>query len=94
MLSLCEELGISGLKEPIVSAVGRLPDGTEYARLRLQPGAEPRSRKQYRIPGALRPQLQKTIEELARHGLIDDEELACSMHVDCPGRSFMPSRSP
>jgi hypothetical protein len=42
----------------------RWPDGTEYARLRLKPGAEPRSRKQYRIPDALRPQLQKTIEEL------------------------------
>ena len=49
----------------------RWPDGTEYARLRLQPGAEPRSRKQYRIPDALRPQLQKTIEELAAHGLIE-----------------------
>ena len=49
----------------------RWPDGTEYARLRLQPGVEPRSRKQYRIPDALRPQLQKTIEELARHGLIE-----------------------
>jgi len=49
----------------------RWPDGTEYARLRLKPGAEPRSRKQYRIPDALRPQLQKTIEELAKHGLIE-----------------------
>jgi hypothetical protein len=49
----------------------RWPDGTEYARLRLKPGAEPRSRKQYQIPDALRPQLQKTIEELAKHGLIE-----------------------
>ena len=49
----------------------RWPDGTEFARLRLKPGVEPRSRKQYRIPDALRPQLQKTIEELAKHGLIE-----------------------
>ena len=49
----------------------RFPDGTEYARLRLKPGQVPRSRKQYRMPEALRPQLQKTIEELLRHGLIE-----------------------
>ena len=47
------------------------PDGSEYARIKLQPGAQPRSRKQYRIPDALRPQLQKTIEELLAHGLIE-----------------------
>ncbi len=58
-------------KKKKCSANTYCPDGTEYARLRQQPGAEPRSRKQYRIPDALRPQLQKTIEELAAHGLIE-----------------------
>ena len=51
----------------------RFPDGTEFARLRLKHGEVPRSRKQYRIPEALRPQLQKTIEELLQHGLIEPQ---------------------
>ena len=46
----------------------RWPDCTEYARLRLKPGAEPRSRKQYRVPDALRPQLQRPLRSWPNMG--------------------------
>ena len=50
----------------------RLPDGTPYkVKLRLKPGAVLQSRRQFRIPEAYRPELQKTIENLIEFRLIE-----------------------
>ena len=50
----------------------KLPDGTPYkVKLRLKPGAVLQSRRQFRIPEAYRPELQKTIENLIEFRLIE-----------------------
>ena len=50
------------------------PPEERYARLRFKEGAVPKSARQFRLPEALRPQLQRTIEDMLAHGLIEPHD--------------------
>lgn len=50
------------------------PPEERFARLRFKDGAVPKSARQFRLPEALRPQLQRTIEDMLAHGLIEPHD--------------------
>ena len=50
------------------------PEGERYARLRFKDNLLPKSIRQWRLPEAVRPQLQATIEEMLKHGLIEPHD--------------------
>ena len=57
---------------PMDGPSATLPDGTPYkVKLKLKEGTEPTGRRQFRIPEAYRPELEKIIDDLFKFKLIE-----------------------